>query len=47
MTIISFNASECMMKKLGFKAERKTHILQNVLRQVPLPLEEQLNWNDC
>lgn len=30
MTMIHFNASECMMEKLGFKAERKTQILQNV-----------------
>lgn len=29
--MISFNASECMMKKLIFEAERDTQILRNVL----------------
>lgn len=29
--MITFPALECMMKNLGFKAERKTQILPNVL----------------
>lgn len=43
--MISLNASECMMKKPGFKAERKTQILQNVLIWV-FPIWVQSNIKD-